>query len=240
MNGWMPSATDVILSVILSQIVIYGQSVYLHRCLAHHSVTLHPAVRFLFRLSIWLLLGSNPREWVAAHRLHHRHADTEEDPHSPLFEGLWVVTFRGSKLNRVACSDPALVDRLAKDVPRDFVDRMPFGQRYGGIALTLIVFATWAGPVHMLWIYLLAFAQILAGVGIVNGLGHLPGPQVSGHIGRNLRSFALLTAGESLHANHHASPANARLAARRWEFDPGWWLIFMLRHCKLAEVRRLR
>ncbi|MGW1544015.1 fatty acid desaturase [Streptomyces sp. NPDC002309] len=240
MNGWLPSTTDIVLSVILSQIVIYGQSVYLHRCLAHHSVTLHPAVRFLFRLSIWLLLGSNPREWVAAHRLHHRHADTEGDPHSPLFEGLWAVTFRGSKLNRVACADRALVDRLTKDVPRDFVDRMPFGRRYGGIALTLVVFASWAGPVHTLWIYLLAFAQILAGVGIVNGLGHLPGPEISGHIGRNLRSFALLTAGESLHANHHASPASARLAARRGELDPGWWLISLLRRCGLAEVRRLR
>ncbi|PAZ13565.1 hypothetical protein CLM62_23920 [Streptomyces sp. SA15] len=240
MNDWLPSAMDVILSVILSQIAIYGQSVYLHRCLAHHSVTLHPSVCFLFRLSIWLLLGSNPREWVAAHRLHHRHADTEGDPHSPLFEGLFAVTFRGSKLNRAACADRAVVNRLTKDIPSDFVERMPFGRRYGGIALTLIFFSLCTGPLDTFWIYLLAFAQILAGIGIVNGLGHLPGPQVSGHIGRNLRSFALLTAGESLHANHHASPANARLATAKWELDPGWWFISFLRHVKLAEVRRLR
>lgn len=27
-------------------------------------------------------------EWVSAHRFHHRHCDTEEDPHTP-YEGFW-------------------------------------------------------------------------------------------------------------------------------------------------------
>lgn len=240
MTAWLPSLHVLVLSVVLSQITIFGQSVYLHRCLAHHSVSLHRSVRFGFRLSIWLLLGSSPREWVAAHRLHHSHADTEEDPHSPIFEGLFAVTFRGSKLNREACADRDEVNRLTKDLPTDFIERLPFGHRYGGITVTLVAFSLLIGPVDTLWVYLLAFGQILAGVGIVNGLGHLPGPAISGHIGRNLRALSLFTAGEALHENHHASPATACLAIRRWDLDPGWWFITLLRRVGLAEVRRMR
>jgi len=236
-DSLIPSGFDIVLSVLLSQIVIYAQSIYLHRCLAHHAITLHPAVRLAFRLSVWLLLGSDPREWVAAHRLHHRYADTEADPHSPLYEGLGAVTFQGSKLIKKACRDREQVDRLTKDLPPDLLERLPFGRRHAGIVLTLVVTALCIGPIDMLWVYVLAFAQILAGVGIVNGLGHLPGPDVSGHIGRNLRFFTLFTAGESLHKNHHASPARARLSVRRWDIDPGWWLIALLRRLGLAEIR---
>ena len=37
-----------------------------------------------------MLAGSrSPLGWVGAHRIHYRHSDTEEDPHSPKHKGFW-------------------------------------------------------------------------------------------------------------------------------------------------------
>jgi stearoyl-CoA desaturase (delta-9 desaturase) len=46
-----------------------------------------------------------------------------------------------------------------------------------------------------------------------------------------------MTAGEGLHNNHHAVPSSARLSHRRWEFDPGWWVIKSMKTIGLAKVR---
>jgi stearoyl-CoA desaturase (Delta-9 desaturase) len=231
------SGSTLVVSVCISQIVFYAQSLYLHRCLAHRSVDLHPTVRLLFRLVIWLFFGSDPREWVATHRLHHRFADTDRDPHSPLIAGFWTVALRGSRLVKEACRDRAEVHRLTKDMPPDPLERMPFGRRYGGILLTFVVIVVAMGPLPALWVYVLAVSQILAGTAVVNGLGHLPGPEVSGHVGRNLPVFAPFTAGEALHANHHAKPGGSKLGRNWREVDPGWWAIQVLAFLRLAKKK---
>jgi len=231
------SGYAVITSVIISQLVIYTQSIYLHRCLAHRTVDLSPSTRFMFRAIVWLFFGSDPREWVATHRLHHAFADTERDPHRPLIAGFWTVALLGGKLVREACRDRDRMHRLTRDLPTDVFERLPVGRRYGGIALAFLAIVLIAGPVAALWIYGLTVAQILAGTTIVNVLGHLPGPGVTGHIGRNLPLFAPFTAGEALHANHHAAPGSVRLRVRKGEVDPGWRLIQILAKLGLARVR---
>jgi len=55
--------------------------------------------------------------------------------------------------------------------------------------------------------------------------------------GRNIGWTSLLTMGESWHNNHHAYPASARLGLYPGEWDPGWWLLTLLR--KLGLVSRI-
>jgi fatty-acid desaturase len=52
--------------------------------------------------------------------------------------------------------------------------------------------------------------------------------------GRNVRYTSLLTMGESWHNNHHAFPGSARLGLFAGEWDPGWWLLMVLRKCGLV------
>jgi stearoyl-CoA desaturase (delta-9 desaturase) len=52
--------------------------------------------------------------------------------------------------------------------------------------------------------------------------------------GRNLRLTSLLTMGECWHNNHHAFPGSARLGLRLGEWDPGWWVLVVLRRCGLV------
>lgn len=57
--------------------------------------------------------------------------------------------------------------------------------------------------------------------------------------GRNVRFTSLLTMGESWHNNHHAFPGSARLGLHAGEWDPGWWVILLLRRIGLVSSVRL-
>lgn len=52
--------------------------------------------------------------------------------------------------------------------------------------------------------------------------------------GQNIPFTSLLTMGESWHNNHHAFPGSARLGLFAGEWDPGWWLLMVLRKCGLV------
>jgi stearoyl-CoA desaturase (delta-9 desaturase) len=57
--------------------------------------------------------------------------------------------------------------------------------------------------------------------------------------GRNIRFTSLLTMGESWHNNHHAFPGSARLGLFADEWDPGWWMLTVLRKLGLVWAIRL-
>lgn len=56
--------------------------------------------------------------------------------------------------------------------------------------------------------------------------------------GRNIPLTSLLTMGEGWHNNHHAFPGSARLGLYAGEWDPGWWMLLVLR--KLGLVWNIR
>lgn len=57
--------------------------------------------------------------------------------------------------------------------------------------------------------------------------------------GRNIRFTSLLTMGECWHNNHHAFPGSARLGLFAGEWDPGWWMLMLLRRLGLVWGIRL-
>ena len=86
----------VVLFVLgLTQITIASVTIFLHRCQAHRSLTLHPVMSHFFRFWLWLTTAMVTREWTAIHRKHHAKAETEEDPHSPHFIGIFRMIFTG-------------------------------------------------------------------------------------------------------------------------------------------------
>ena len=63
------------------------------------------------------------KEWVAVHRCHHAHVDTDEDPHSPIVYGIWRVVFlRHGALPPAAHNDDVL-EQYGKGTPDDLLER---------------------------------------------------------------------------------------------------------------------
>jgi len=212
-------------------------TVYLHRAAAHKALALRGPAPFIFRLCLWLMTGIKARQWVAVHRKHHAYTDVEGDPHSPVLLGWMRVQLTNVMLYRKSAKDPETVAKYAKDMPPDAWDRILFDRSLIGlglgIAILIVTLGPWAGIVAAV-VHLNLYIGLS---GAVNGIGHHFGRKPYDNGAGNLQWLAWLTAGEGLHNNHHAVPSSARLSHRRGEFDPGWWVINVMRGLGLAKVR---
>ena len=227
----------VAVGLVTGQVGILATSVYLHRGLTHRGLTVHPALALVLRTFLWVATGMRAREWVAVHRRHHAMTDTAEDPHSPAVLGFWRVQLTNAALYRRVARDGTTVDRYARDLAPDRLDRWFFDHAFLGLGIgiaTLCVVLGWptgllAAAVHLLW-YINTSAAI-------NAVAHTVGTRPRANSGTNLRWLALLASGEGLHNNHHAAPTSARFSFRWSEPDPGWWVIRVLAAMKLVAVR---
>lgn len=233
----MTLLTALVAAAVVAQIATFCTTVYLHRTLSHRALTMTPATALAFRVVLWLSTGIKARQWVAVHRKHHAFSDEDGDPHSPILEGFAMVQFGNVHLYRKALQDGMIEQRYARDLPPDRWDRALFDRSWlglgTGITLLCVILGPWYGllaaGVHTVS-YLLVNAAI-------NAIGHTWGARPHDNKATNNQWLALITAGEGLHNNHHAVATSAKLALRKGEIDPGWWVIAALQRAKLATVR---
>ena len=227
----------VLVGLVLSQVAILVTTVYLHRGITHRAVTLNPVVTQVCRFVIWILTGMKPREWAAVHRRHHASTDTPDDPHSPLVLGFWRVQLANAALYRRTARDGVTVDKYARDLPPDWLDRWFYDKAWLGLGLgitALCLLLGWqtgllAAAVHM--------TTYLGLSGSINAVGHTVGQRPNENSATNGWLLAIITGGEGLHNNHHAAPTSARFARRLGDIDPGWWAVRTLSWCRLARIR---
>jgi stearoyl-CoA desaturase (Delta-9 desaturase) len=227
----------VLIGLAVAFLANIATTVYLHRAGAHKALTLRGPVRFVFRVMTWVMTGIRPRQWVAVHRKHHAYTDVEGDPHSPVLLGWKRVQVSNVALYRKAAMDPENVAKYAKDMPPDRFDKVLFDHALFGLAIGVGALVLIFGPAVGLIAAFVHMNLYLGGSAAVNAIGHHFGRRPYENGAGNLQWLAWLTAGEGLHNNHHAVPSSARLSHRRWEFDPGWWVILALRGLGLAKVR---
>ena len=228
--------------LVMTQLTTLTVTLYLHRSQTHRSVDFHPALAHCFRFWSWLTTSMITQEWVAIHRKHHAHSETELDPHSPQIHGLGKVIWNGTELYIQARNDENLLAKYGRGTPDDWIERHLYAPHCNWgptllAALEIALFgvggmAIWA--IQMMWIP-------LWGAGVVNGLGHRWGYRNFETADRstNLLPIAFWVGGEELHNNHHAFPSSAKFSVRRFEFDFGWFVIRVLARLKLAIVRRV-
>jgi len=220
-----------------AQLAIVPTTIYLHRSLAHKAVTYSPPVRFMFRLILWLTTGIKEREWAAVHRRHHAFTDVAGDPHSPLLLGMWRVEFTNGWLYRQTAKDGKTVERYARDLQPDRLDRLVFDHALVGLGLGTAILCLVLGWQYGLLAAAVHMVSYLLLNGAVNSFAHVYGRQPYDNTAHNLQLLAFLVAGEGLHNNHHSAPTSARLSHRKGELDPGWWVICTLVALGGAKVR---
>jgi stearoyl-CoA desaturase (delta-9 desaturase) len=218
-------------------------TLYLHRCQTHRAIAFHPAVEHFMRAWLWLRTAMPTKEWVAVHRCHHAHVDTDKDPHSPIFYGIWRVLFLGTSLYHKAAHDDTILDQYGKGTPDDALERGLYARlSMLGPVITLgsnlWLFGVWGLG---MWLLEMAWIPFFA-AGVINGLGHYWGYRTfkTPDQSRNLpgQYWAILTCGESLHNNHHHIQNSPKFSMSRGELDPGYWYFSALRAIGLARARQ--
>ena len=204
----------VVVGLVSGILTCLVTEIYCHRCLAHRAFVVHPALRPFLDGFMQVYGGVHPQRWVGIHRLHHRYADTQLDPHSPLQRHPLLVLVGTPYLFAVAAQ------RLpAESSPAPGVVH---------VAARVLISAFWLftiGPAQTalaLGVHLVCYLGIM---GMVNTAGHRSGtkphPDFPGH---DLAWMAVLLLGHGYHNSHHAHPA----AARTGFLDPIWPLLRLL------------
>lgn len=238
----LPWWAYLVVALILTHITIVSVTVYLHRHQAHRALDLHPAAGHFFRAWLWLTTGMVTAEWVSIHRKHHARCETAEDPHSPTIVGINTVLWRGAELYRAAAADRALVEQYRHGTPDDWLEHQLYSAYpAAGIALMALIDIALFGAVGLtVWAVQMIWIPFFA-AGVINGLGHWWGYRNFETRDRatNVSPLGILIGGEELHNNHHAFPGSAKLSARWWEVDIGWFYIRLLELLHLARVKKV-
>ncbi len=223
-----------------------GITVGYHRLISHRSFSCPKWVEYLLVLPGYLAFEGSPTFWASIHRAHHRHTDTDLDPHSPR-NGLWTA-HSGWLANRTY---PAHINpnTQAKDMVNDPV--YAFLEQKGDWLHGFIVLMVFCiGFRLLLWAcfgWVAAAASLAAGLFVMqipfflNVICHLPKlgyKTFAVHDDSvNIWWVAAFTLGEGWHNNHHAIPGSARSGLLPWEIDATWLIIAFLK--KIGLVTRV-
>jgi stearoyl-CoA desaturase (delta-9 desaturase) len=212
-----------------------GVGVGLHRYFAHRSFRTGRGFQLLLGLLAASAFG-DPVGFSGKHRLHHRHADTERDVHSPR-RGFWPCWFE-------SLWDDGLTEQDVLRVTRDltlypellWLHRLFFVPAFGLAAVTFL-----AGGFSMFAIgFCLSRVAILHATSAVNYFGHRSGRRryATPDDSMNNAWLGVLAFGEGWHNNHHRHPRSARAGIERWELDGFYGVIQALAWAGLvSDVR---
>jgi stearoyl-CoA desaturase (delta-9 desaturase) len=226
--SWPEVGAAVGAGLLVCELDLLLTSAVLHRGLAHRAIAFPRWLTRAVCVWAWLTEFARPLTWIAAHRHHHRHADTEDDPHPPGLRGGWKVTLLSwyyltawMEANRAFAVRRYLGDfreeRLLQWLDRRVVTAVNF---YGQLGVSLLHPVTLGFLAGRLLPYMLA-------IGYLNAVGHTRGARRFDNLGTDAVGFgqtlvALLLAGEPLgHNYHHRFPGSATFRPGR--FDPGHW-----------------
>ena len=219
--------SSLILFFIMTRISGMGITIGFHRFLSHHSFKTSRPFQFLMAFAGCTALQKGPIWWVVHHRLHHKHSDTEHDPHSPVVDGFWYGHMGWIFSNDLMSPDDESVRDLTRYPELVWLDRLWWAP---GIlaAFACYLIDGWAGLVYG---YCLSTAVVFQVTFAVNSLGHTWGPQrfATGEGSRNNVLLGILAMGDGWHNNHHRAPTSARHGFACYEFDMAYSVIKMLK-----------
>lgn len=198
--------TAIVLGFVWSTIISHlGASILLHRYYCHRQFKIPSWFEVIGLYMISIAYVRSPIGWIASHRMHHVHSDTEKDPHSPIYKGWWKVL-------TTTWTIPKIPIKYAKDLYTN--PKLVFVHNHH----KKILAAHWIvsfliSPYFFLGYALIPFIHAKVGFGLINTVGHADGPS-------NAPWINLLVAGEGFHENHHNNNKRIRLD----KYDSAGWL----------------
>jgi stearoyl-CoA desaturase (delta-9 desaturase) len=161
--------------------------------------------------------------WVAVHRQHHKHSDTELDPHSPHRLGpikAWLGFWGDFKIDLKNCKD------LRKDSFHRFLHK-----NYILIQLLYISILILYDPLLVIFVYAIPSVLVFHSAGAFDSIAHMHGYRSHNTKDQSRNSWIanIITMGEGWHNNHHYNPSSYTTKEKWWEFDPTSMIISLIK-----------
>jgi stearoyl-CoA desaturase (delta-9 desaturase) len=203
-----------------------GLTLIFHRYLAHRAFRMNRIARFVWAFIGTAAMQKGPLWWAGHHVSHHKFADRDGDPHSPMISGFYYAHIgwflNDTKYDQVEATNPVI---------RDFgkVPEIAWLERYfflPPLALALALFFSGGMP-WLVYGFCLPTMTLAHATFAINTVNHMFGTRRFDTVdeSRNNPLTALFAAGEGWHNNHHRYQRAARNGFYWWELDLTWWVI---------------
>lgn len=226
---------------------LFTQTFFHHRYAAHQMFTMSKGWERVFQVLSFVFQGSSylsAYTYGILHRMHHAHADTELDPHSPKYDkNLFTMMWRTKTIYSNIFYERVEVDnKWKKDLPRwynferfadNWIVRIAWGLFY---IWFYVEFATYW------WMYLLLPIHFVMGPvhgAIINWFAHRYGYTnfKVDDTSKNLLPVDILMLGESYHNNHHKFGARPNFGVKWHEIDPVYLAIKLFDKLGIIKIR---
>jgi stearoyl-CoA desaturase (delta-9 desaturase) len=212
-----------------------GLTLAFHRYFAHRAFKMHRVARF-----VWVWIGTSamqkgPIWWAGHHVNHHKYADRDGDPHSPMVSGVYYAHI-GWFLNDTRNDTLEPTNPVIRDFSR--VPEIAFIEKYfflPPLTLAIAMFALGGFPL-LIWGFCLPTMTLAHATFAINTVNHMFGSRRFETVdeSRNNPFTAFFAVGEGWHNNHHRYQRAARNGFYWWEFDPTWYVIRAMKAVGLA------
>lgn len=235
---WQREVVPIDLVMLIGLYVLTGLGITIgfHRYATHRSFQSNAAVEIVLLALGSMAVEGDVIQWTADHWKHHKFADREGDPHSPL-EGMLHAHFGWFfGINRGIPSQDA--KHLLKDPVARFMSKTFFLWATAGIALPYLVDG-WRG---VLWGGLVRVCLTHHITWSVNSICHQFGRRAfdTPDQSHNQWVVGVLGLGEGWHNNHHAFPESAFHGLHWYQIDLSGYVIRALEGLRLISgVRRI-
>src|SRR5438876_10205775 len=216
-----------------------GLTLAFHRYFAHRSFQMNRPARFIWSLIGTAAMQKGPLWWAGHHVNHHRFADRDGDPHSPMVSGVYYAHIgwflSDARHDRLAKTNPVIRD-FSKAPEIAWLDR---NYVVPPLVLAAILYLVGGLPI-LIWGFCLPTMTLAHATFAINTVNHMFGSRrfETRDESRNNVFTAVFAAGEGWHNNHHRYQRAARNGFYWWEFDPTWYVIRAMKAVGLAwDVR---
>ena len=216
-----------------------------HRYFSHKSFKTTRTFQFILAFLGCMAAQKDPLWWASHHRLHHQHADSEDDPHSPRHGGFWWAHIGWVLLRKLDDTRYDKIKDLTKFPELMWLNRNPF------LPTLLFAFSLYAvgtileftrPEVNISGLQLLVYGFFLSTVAVyhvtfcINSVAHRFGRRKFDVDDDSVNNWvlALLTNGEGWHNNHHKYSVCARQGFRWWEIDVSYLLLRILQFLRIV------
>jgi stearoyl-CoA desaturase (delta-9 desaturase) len=233
------STSAIVVAVALYAVRMFAITAGYHRHFSHRSYDTSRAFRFAIGLVATLAIQKGPLWWASVHRHHHRTSDTEDDAHSPRWDGFWWSHIGWIVSTRFVETDLRSVRDFARYPEIRWLDRWYL---LPPAVFSAFVYAAgeWWGATHpasgatglqwLVWGMAISTVACYHASWCVNSLLHVWGGRRfrTNDDSRNNFLVALYTFGEGWHNNHHRFAASERQGFYWWQVDFGHWILSAL------------
>lgn len=198
------------IALLVYLVNIFSQTITLHRYVSHGSWKCNTWIARLLVIISSIGMVSSALSWAATHGKHHKHADTEQDPHSPTHKGF-------AKIWLLMLSDPEI--KYATKLLRDKFYIWQHNYYYA-IVLAYVAVLYLISPFSVVYAFLTPAALYWLAVSCLNYFGH----DQNGPRNTNAINTLLALSGEGYQYDHHARPINNKYG----KYDLGYVIIRLI------------